>query len=239
MIWSARETWACSGRPRVSIPTSDPISTYAVYWVEEAIRDALLNRTATIRLPAYMTRLLTRWERARLSLHQKWGYPPSFEEVAAHLGISEREQKLLQRAQRTLRVMSESCTRANGDATSFGEPIDTYAGPDERLQNEEEHEELATRMRRLDERERNVVECRFGLRGESPLTLREIGNGMGLTREWISTIRNAPSRSWHHCPGGTRNSQIELRPGLKCNGLARSYQTFFLNWLGAMPGADP
>ena len=127
-------------------------STYAVYWVEEAIRDALLNRTATIRLPAYMTRLLTRWERARLSLHQKWGYPPSFEEVAAHLGISEREQKLLQRAQRTLRVMSESCTRANGDATSFGEPIDTYAGPDERLQNEEEHEELATRMRRLDER---------------------------------------------------------------------------------------
>lgn len=163
-------------------------STYAAYWIEEAIRDALLNRTATIRLPAYIVRLLTRWDRAKRSLHQQWEYPPSFDEVASHLGLTEREKKLVQMAQRTLRIKPESGIQADRGDSSFYEPIDTCAGPDDSVQIEEDREDLALRMRCLDERELNVLKSRFGFNGESPLSLKEIGNHMGLTREWIGVI---------------------------------------------------
>ena len=68
-------------------------TTYASYWIEEAIRDALINRTAMIRLPAYMVGVLTKWDRARQSLHNQWGYPPTFEEVANHLGLTRARAK--------------------------------------------------------------------------------------------------------------------------------------------------
>jgi RNA polymerase primary sigma factor len=163
-------------------------STYAAFWVEEAIRDALLNRTATIRLPAYIVRLLTRWDRAKQSLHQRLEHPPSFQEVAAHLGLTEREQKLVQMAQRANRIKPEGGFRAERADSSVYEPIDNYAGPDARIASQEDREELASRMRCLDERELKVLESRFGINGEPPLTLKEIGKHMGLTREWISVI---------------------------------------------------
>jgi RNA polymerase primary sigma factor len=162
--------------------------TYAAYWVEEAIRDALLNRTATIRLPAYVVRLLTRWDRAWQSLHQRLEYPPSFDEVASHLGLSERAQKLVQMAQRTLRIKLASGIQADRGDSSFYEPFDTNAGPDDRMQIQEDREDLASRMRCLDEREQKVLESRFGFNGALPLTLKEVGKHMGLTREWISVI---------------------------------------------------
>ena len=169
-------------------------STYAVYWVEEAIRDALINRTATIRLPAYIVRLLTRWDRAKQSLHQRWEYPPSFDEVAAQLGLTEREQRLVQLAQRSLRLKPESGISPDRGDASIYEPIDSYPGPDDRLQTQEDREDLASRMRCLDEREMRIVESRFGFGGESPLSLKEIGKHMGLTREWVSVIEKRAIR---------------------------------------------
>jgi RNA polymerase primary sigma factor len=163
-------------------------STYAAYWIEEAIRDALLNRTATIRLPAYITRLLTKWHRAKQALHQQWEYPPSFDEVASHLGLTERERKLVHMAQRTLRIKQESDFHADRGDTYFYEAIDTSVGPDDGIQIQEDREDVESRMRCLDERELKVLEFRFGFNGESPLTLNEIGKHMGLTREWISVI---------------------------------------------------
>lgn len=175
-------------------------STYAGYWVEEAIRDALINRTATIRLPAYMVRLLTKWNRAKQSLHQQWEYPPSFDEVASHLGFTEREQKLVQMAQRTFRLKPDSRMQADqGDWSSY-EPIDDYPGPDDRIQTQEDREDLASRMRCLDERELRVLESRFGFGGESPLTLKEIAEHMGLTREWISVIEKRAIRKLGSLP---------------------------------------
>ena len=162
--------------------------TYASYWVEEAIRDALINRTAMIRLPAYMIGLLTKWDCARQSLHQQWGYPPSFEEVAAHLNLTEREKRLLQRAQRTLRRKADSYSEVDEVDFPACEPVDSGPAPDDEIQSEEDRNELVSRMRCLDERELRVIESRFGFGGESPLTLRQIAEDMGLTREWISRI---------------------------------------------------
>ncbi len=163
-------------------------TTYATYWVEEAIRDAPINRTAMIRLPAYMIGVLTKWNRARQFLHHQWGYSPTFQEVANHLGLTEREQQLVEMAQRTLNRKPQPGVDDRDGKKSASEPIDNGPGPVDRVQTEEDREELELRMHSLNEREQKVIACRFGLGGKPPLTLREIGEHMSLTRESISRL---------------------------------------------------
>ena len=73
-------------------------STYASYWIKQAIRHALINTSATIRLPAHMVGLLTKWRRAERSLCRELGRAPSFDEVASHLGLSESQKSLVAKA---------------------------------------------------------------------------------------------------------------------------------------------
>ncbi len=162
--------------------------TYASYWIEEAIRDALINRTAMIRLPAYIIGLLTKWDRTSRLLHQKREFPPTFDEVASHLGLTEREKKLVQTAQCSLKRKSAKRMEGLDDNSTLCEPVDTGPGPDDRIRSLEEREKLESGMRCLDEREQRILESRFGFGGEMPSTLREVGEHMGLTREWVSKI---------------------------------------------------
>ena len=98
-------------------------------------------------------------------------------------------------AQHTRRIKPEGGNPTDRDDLSFDEPVASSSGPDATVLSQEEREELASRMRRLDERELKVVESRFGFHGGSPLTLKEIGMHMGLTREWISVIRRCPQEA--------------------------------------------
>ena len=187
-------------------------STYAGYWVRQAIRDALINRTATIRLPAHMVRLLTRWKRAEQFLCQEKKSPASFDEVAAYLGLTQSEQKLVQRAQHTFRVKHESSDQSDHGYRSADESIDAYPRTDDTLQTREDQEDLAARMRCLDERELKVLESRFGLRGKSPSTLKEVGKDMGLTKEWIRVIEKRAIRKLGspHCVRDDFSSMAEV-----------------------------
>ena len=75
-------------------------STYASYWIKQAIRHALINTTSTIRLPAHMVGLLTKWRRAERSLCRELRRTPTFEEIAASLGLSETQKTLVAQAHR-------------------------------------------------------------------------------------------------------------------------------------------
>ena len=79
-------------------------STYATYWIKEAIRHALFNTTATIRLPRYMVRTLTKWRRMERNLCREGDHIPDFEEVASNLGLSERQKSLVRFAHRAIRL---------------------------------------------------------------------------------------------------------------------------------------
>src|SRR5689334_5271355 len=83
-------------------------STYASYWIKQAIRHALINTTTTIRLPAHMVGLMTRWRRAERSLCRELRRAPTFEEVADLLGLSETQKTLVARAQRARQLKLES-----------------------------------------------------------------------------------------------------------------------------------
>ncbi len=185
-------------------------STYAVYWVRQAIRDALINRTATIRLPAHMVRLMTRWEHAEQFLRQEQKRPPSFDAVAAHLGLTQCEQQLVQRAQRTFRVKRASSIQADQADRSADVPIDACSRTDDEIRVQEEHEDLVSRMRCLDQREFRVVESRFGLGGESPLTLKEVGKHMGLTKEWIRVIEKRAIRKMGSPPSHHKGVRMDM-----------------------------
>ena len=163
-------------------------STYASYWIKQAIRHALINTTATIRLPAHMVGLMTRWRRAERSLCRELRRAPTFEEVAALLGLSETQKTLVSRAQRARQLKLESGMTGEVNRWSPEEAIDRGDVPESALEAEDERALLMSRLNRLDDRERTILSLRYGLEGAVPLTLKEIGRRLGVTREWVRKI---------------------------------------------------
>jgi RNA polymerase primary sigma factor len=163
-------------------------STYASYWIKQAIRHALINTTATIRLPAHMVGLMTRWRRAERSLCRELRRAPTFEEVAELLGLSETQKTLVSRAQQARQLKLESGMSGETNRWSPDEALDRRDRPESALEAEDERARLLSRLDRLDDRERTILSLRYGLEGALPLTLKEIGRRLGVTREWVRKI---------------------------------------------------
>jgi RNA polymerase primary sigma factor len=163
-------------------------STYASYWIKQSIRHALITTTTTIRLPAHIVGLLSKWRRAERTLSREHDSTPSFNEVATYLGLSDVQKSLVAKAQQALQLRLESSVAAE---TRSWAPVDAAGpdlSPDAALQADEERRILTNRLDRLDPRERTIVVLRHGLNGESSLTLKEIGRRLRLTREWVRRI---------------------------------------------------
>jgi RNA polymerase primary sigma factor len=163
-------------------------STYASYWIKQAIRHALINTTSTIRLPAHMVGLLTKWRRAERALSREAGRTPSFDEIAAALRLTEAQKVLVARAHQARQLKLEGGMSGDSGHWSPEESIDRHAAPDSALEADDERDVLLRRLDRLDARERAILALRYGLEGELPLTLKEIGRRLGVTREWVRKI---------------------------------------------------
>ena len=164
-------------------------STYASYWIKQAIRHALINTTATIRLPAHMVGLLTRWRRAERSLGRELGRAPTFEEIATSLGLSEAQKTLVARAHQARQLKLESGMAGEANRWSPEESVDRPRGARmRRWRPRTTARSCCSRLDRLDERERTILSLRYGLEGDLPMTLKEIGRQLGVTREWVRKI---------------------------------------------------
>ena len=128
-------------------------STYASYWIKQAIRHALINTTTTIRLPAHMVGLLTRWRRTERSLCRELRRAPTFEEIAAFMGLSETQKTLVARAHQARQLKLENSLSGEANRWSPEESIDRCDAPDSALEAEDERMLLLSRLDRLDERE--------------------------------------------------------------------------------------
>jgi RNA polymerase primary sigma factor len=160
--------------------------TYASYWIKQSIRHALMNTTSMIRLPAHMVRLLTKWRRAERLLCREQGNTPSFDDVASALGLSEAEKKLMANALRALDFQPQGNVMLETGRPGREDSCDSR---EESLETDDEWRMLLQRMKRLEKRECAILELRYGLRGEEPLTLKEIGRRLGVTREWVRKIQ--------------------------------------------------
>ena len=163
-------------------------STYASYWIKQAIRHALINTTATIRLPAHMVNLLTKWRRAERELTRELGCAPTADQVAIVLDITDAQRVLVEKAQRAGHLRLETGSGESGGDWSADETAEVVDAPDAMLEADDERLDLRRRLQRLDERERAILALRFGLEGELPLTLKEVGQRLGVTREWVRKI---------------------------------------------------
>ena len=163
-------------------------STYASWWIKQAIKRALINAVQPIHIPAYMVEMIARWKQASLELEEKLGRPATIEEISHALKVSPRKVKIIRRAVKAFSAPSQMTF--SDDSVGLGEMLE-----DERTPRPEEEvfnaDELATIKRLLDEidaREAEVLRLRFGLTEEEPMTLKEIGHRVGLTRERVRQI---------------------------------------------------
>jgi RNA polymerase primary sigma factor len=176
-------------------------STYAVYWIKEAIRRALVNTSATIRIPADTHALLSKWWRVERTTASPLGRSPSFDDLAAIMGLSEAQKVRVADARRACRIRRESSRRDEAAGWLLDEVDDRCPPTDAILEADEERAIMAERMRRLDAREQVVLRLRFGLDGER-LTLAEIGRRLGLCRVWVHQIEIRAIRKLGSPPPG-------------------------------------
>jgi RNA polymerase primary sigma factor len=162
-------------------------STYASYWIKQSIKKALVNTGKTIRIPAYMAELLSKWRRATARLQEELGRGPTPEEVAGELGLSAKKLKVVQKAIRIYNGASQD--EAGGEGPPLEELArDGGAGPEAPLTGAEELRRVLSLLGRLEAREAAVLRLRYGLGGEDPRTLQQVGERLGLTRERVRQI---------------------------------------------------
>ena len=163
-------------------------STYASYWIKQSIKRALINSAKTIRIPAYMVELPSKWRRATVRLTEELRRNPTPEEVARLLGLPKRKLPIIKKAIQIYNSTPQSDQSDSG--WSLGEMVmdDRMRSPADTMLENDVLRHVKSMMHDMDEREASVLKMRFGLENTDPHTLKEIGEKLGLTRERVRQI---------------------------------------------------
>jgi len=167
------------------------LSTYAAWWIKQSIKRALANQSKTIRLPVHMVDKIAKMRRISTILAEALGREPTDEELAEEIGLPRRKLAMLKQASQ--RPTSLDAPINEGEATEYGEIIgdERAANPLEMLSDKNLHGQLDGLLSVLDDRERKIIDERFGLTGKKPMTLEEVGRQFGVTRERIRQLQNS------------------------------------------------
>jgi RNA polymerase primary sigma factor len=165
-------------------------STYATWWIRQAVTRAIADKARTIRIPVHMVEKLNKVVHIERQLIQRLGREPRPEEVAEELEMSVEEvREILRMAQ-----MPVSLEKPIGEEedSSLGDfvPDDQAESPFDTASLSLRREDIEAALGSLPERDRKVIELRYGLLGEAPCTLEEVGRAFGVTRERIRQIEN-------------------------------------------------
>ncbi len=165
-------------------------SSYAAWWIKQSMRRALANQSRTIRIPVQSAGKINKIKSVRMKLTELLGREPTDAEIADHLDFSERTVAGLRLAD--LRTFSLHDPIQQGEEGEFQDIIpDRHAmTPDQILGDVESVHRLMELLEKLDHRERTILEMRFGMRGGRPLTLEEVSQKIGRTRERVRQIQN-------------------------------------------------
>ena len=166
------------------------LSTYGSWWIKQSIKRALANQGKTIRLPVHLVDKIAKIRRVGAGLSDELGREATDEEIAEEVGMDAGKVTMLKQA--AIRPASLDAPVGDDDSTEFGEMVGDQAAVDpfENLSDKNMQMEIGDLLSQLDERERKIIGARFGLDGNEPITLEEVGVKFGVTRERIRQLQN-------------------------------------------------
>jgi len=179
-------------------------STYATWWIRQAVTRAIADKARTIRVPVHMVEKLNRVAHVERQLVQSLGREPEPAEIAEELKLTVAEVREIQRVAQT--PISLEKPIGDEDESELGDFVadDDAESPYETAQESLQREDVQRALDALPERERQVIELRFGLRGHEPLTLEEVGRAFGVTRERIRQIETNTLKKLKQLPESQR-----------------------------------
>ncbi|MCI6157331.1 MAG: RNA polymerase sigma factor RpoD [Peptoniphilaceae bacterium] len=181
-------------------------STYATWWIRQAITRAIADQARTIRIPVHMVETINKLSRAQRQLLQELNRDPTNEEIAQEMGVDVEKVRAVRKiAQEPVSLETPIGEEEDSHLGDFIED-DTAVAPDEAANSIMLHEELSNILNTLSERERKVLELRFGLNDGTPRTLEEVGKEFAVTRERIRQIEAKAIRKLKH---PTRSQKIK------------------------------
>ena len=173
-------------------------STYATWWIRQAITRAIADQARTIRVPVHMVEVINKATRCNRKLVQELGREPTVEEIAAELGLP--VEKIIEANRTAADTLSLDTPVGDEEDTSIGSfvPDDMTPGPADATSNALLAEALKEILDTLTEREADVLRMRFGMYDGRTHTLEEVGQIFGVTRERIRQIENKAIRKLRH-----------------------------------------
>lgn len=166
------------------------LSTYAAWWIKQSIKRALANQSKTIRLPVHLVDKIARMRRVAMELEEALERPPTDEEIAYEMEMPVNKVAHLKSV--SVRPASLDAPVGDEDGTEFGDLIgdENSINPLENLHNKNVINDLNSLIDELDPRESEIIRLRFGLNGEKPKTLEEVGELFEITRERVRQLQN-------------------------------------------------
>jgi RNA polymerase primary sigma factor len=165
-------------------------STYASWWIKQSIKRTLINSVQPIRVPAYMVELISRRRYSWRALEDELGRAPTNEELAARMDVPVKKLSAIQWAMRVSKSSGQAPIGEDGEPMDFSRNYEDGRSPrpDAAIERKEELRLVMTMLDGIGERDARILRLRFGLEGRAPLTLKEIGTLVGLTRERVRQI---------------------------------------------------
>ncbi len=166
------------------------LSTYAAWWIKQSIKRALANQSKAIRLPVHLVDKIAKMRRVISQLTDELEREPTDEEVSIVIGIPVNKVAHLKSV--SVRPASLDAPIGEEDGTSFGDLIgdEKALNPYENLNEKSYTSDISDMLHQLEEREEKIIRLRFGLDGDAPKTLEEVGSIFDITRERVRQLQN-------------------------------------------------
>lgn len=164
-------------------------STYASWWIKQAIKRALINAVQPIHIPAYMVELIAKWKKACQELEEQLGRTPSIQELAQVMELPPKKVRIIRKAVSAFQRPANSGAFDDDGPTMSDMLCDQKTpSPEDQVLEMDDLQTIGKLLSAIDQREATILRLRYGLDDSEPLTLKEIGQRVGLTRERVRQI---------------------------------------------------